>query len=220
MIDSFLSFTILLNLIALTIVFTAPPQGAQGFEERCTAAGLKCICVNHSRDFEQYPGAGLYIDAGFDGTFSASAAPLLFHCPATPFHGQEFAPANSARFCAWPGFWERNTWEIATKEGTVGLFETTLAVAGIKAIRVADIAGLIAPRILCTLINEAAYTIAAGVATAADIDTAMKLGTNYPFGPVEWAQKIGLAGVKEVLDSMALENERYLPHNALQQLAG
>lgn len=109
---------------------------------------------------------------------------------------------------------------MATMEENEGLFEGMLAPLGIKVLRVADIAGLIAPRILCTLINEAAYTIAGGVAMAADIDTAMKLGTNYPLGPAEWAQKIGFAEVKSVLDSMAVENERYLPHPGLQQLAG
>lgn len=220
MIDSFLLFPLLLKNFPLTIVYTAPAQGAEGFEERCFAAGLTCICVNHSRDFLHYPKAGLYIDAGFDGTFLASATPILFHCPAIPFSRIAKAPANSARFCAWPGFWERETWEIVVRGTFEGSFETKLALACIKALNVADIAGLIAPRILCTLINEAAYTIADGVAGASAIDTAMKLGTNYPYGPAEWARKIGIAEVKSVLDSMALENKRYLPHPNLQQLIG
>lgn len=46
-------------------------------------------------------------------------------------------------------------------------------------------------RVLVTIFNEAALAVDQGVATAADIDTAMKLGTNYPHGPLEWAEKIG-----------------------------
>lgn len=204
----------------MNIVFTAPPQGAKEFEERCIRAGITSICVPHASDFRHYPNAGLYIDGGFDGTFVATATPILFHCPATPFSRIAQAPAISARFCAWPGFWERETWDIATFGENEGVFVKMLAGIGVKAMRVADIAGLIAPRILCTLINEAAHTIADGVALADDIDTAMKLGTNYPLGPTEWARKIGYTEVRSVLNSMAIENERYLPHPALQQLAG
>lgn len=46
-------------------------------------------------------------------------------------------------------------------------------------------------RVLVTIINEAAMALDEQVATAADIDTAMKLGTNYPRGPLEWAESIG-----------------------------
>jgi 3-hydroxybutyryl-CoA dehydrogenase len=220
MIDSFLRFQHLMNYQASTIIFTAPAQGAQVFETRCLQAGLKIICVPHAREFQHYPKAGLYIDAAFDGKFYSSLTPILFHCPHRPFSLMPHAPANSARFCAWPGFWERETWEIVSHGAVEGLFDSKLAEAGIKALEVADIAGLIAPRILCTLINEAAYTIADGVAGPSAIDTAMKLGTNYPYGPAEWARKIGFNDVNIVLQSMALENKRYLPHPNLQQLIG
>lgn len=46
-------------------------------------------------------------------------------------------------------------------------------------------------RVLVTIINEAALLVDEGIATAADVDTAMKLGTNYPHGPLEWAERIG-----------------------------
>jgi 3-hydroxybutyryl-CoA dehydrogenase len=46
-------------------------------------------------------------------------------------------------------------------------------------------------RILAAIINEAAIARDDGVATGADIDTAMRLGTNYPHGPLEWAERIG-----------------------------
>src|SRR5688572_9276808 len=51
---------------------------------------------------------------------------------------------------------------------------------------VPDITGLITPRVVATIINEAFFTLEENVSSENEIDTAMKLGTNYPFGPFEW----------------------------------
>ena len=50
----------------------------------------------------------------------------------------------------------------------------------------------IAARLLATIVNEAASAVADGVATPEAIDTAMRLGANYPSGPLEWGERIGL----------------------------
>ena len=55
-------------------------------------------------------------------------------------------------------------------------------------------------RILATIVNEAASAVADGVATPEAIDTAMRLGTNYPSGPLEWGERIGLPHVVGTLD--------------------
>lgn len=55
-------------------------------------------------------------------------------------------------------------------------------------------------RILVSIINEAAWALTEKVASAADIDTAMKLGTNYPKGPLEWADEIGYGTCGALLD--------------------
>ncbi len=55
-------------------------------------------------------------------------------------------------------------------------------------------------RILATIVNEAASAVAEGVATPEAIDVAMRLGTNYPSGPLEWGERIGLAHVVGTLD--------------------
>jgi 3-hydroxybutyryl-CoA dehydrogenase len=54
-------------------------------------------------------------------------------------------------------------------------------------------------RILGGIMNEAMWAVTEGVASAKDIDTAMKLGTNYPQGPLEWAENIGLDKVHNLL---------------------
>ena len=60
--------------------------------------------------------------------------------------------------------------------------------------------GQIADRLLATIVNEAASAVADGVAEPASIDTAMRLGANYPSGPLEWGERIGLAEVVATLD--------------------
>jgi 3-hydroxybutyryl-CoA dehydrogenase len=71
--------------------------------------------------------------------------------------------------------------------------------------------GLVLPRIVCCLANEAAFAVAEGVATPEAVDTAMKLGVNYPQGPLEWAATLGYRKVVAVLDHLADEygEERY-----------
>jgi len=58
----------------------------------------------------------------------------------------------------------------------------------------------IAARILATIVNEAASAVADGVATPTAVDTAMRLGMNYPSGPLEWGERIGLSHVVHTLD--------------------
>jgi 3-hydroxyacyl-CoA dehydrogenase len=53
------------------------------------------------------------------------------------------------------------------------------------------------------LANFAADAVAQQVASAADIDTAMRLGTNYPLGPLAWADRWGASVIVAVLDAMA-----------------
>jgi 3-hydroxybutyryl-CoA dehydrogenase len=67
---------------------------------------------------------------------------------------------------------------------------------------VADRPGMISMRIITMIINEAYLVLQEGTSNKEDIDTAMKLGTNYPFGPIEWSEKIGIDLVYNILKSM------------------
>jgi 3-hydroxybutyryl-CoA dehydrogenase len=75
----------------------------------------------------------------------------------------------------------------------------------------ADRPGLVLGRIVCQVVNEAHFAVGQGVATPSDVDTAMRLGFNYPRGPFEWAEAIGPARVVSVLDALRSElgEERY-----------
>jgi 3-hydroxybutyryl-CoA dehydrogenase len=76
---------------------------------------------------------------------------------------------------------------------------------------VSDRVGLVTPRVICMIINEAYFTAQEGTASRDDIDKGMKLGTNYPYGPFEWAQRIGVSHVYEVLEALYNDthDERY-----------
>jgi 3-hydroxybutyryl-CoA dehydrogenase len=89
--------------------------------------------------------------------------------------------------------------------------ETCMTQLGLAFLPVEDRVGLIKPRVIFMIINEACYTLQEGTASIEDIDLSMKLGTNYPFGPFEWCDKIGIGYVFETLFSLYddTKDERY-----------
>lgn len=82
---------------------------------------------------------------------------------------------------------------------------------GISYTLVNDRVGMVSARILFMIINEAYYTLEEGTASKEDINLAMKLGTNYPYGPFEWASRIGIKDIYETLKAVHEDtgNERY-----------
>ena len=85
---------------------------------------------------------------------------------------------------------------------------------------VKDTPGLTFPRILSLIINEAARSLEEGVASAEEIDIALRLGVNYPQGPLRWADQIGLDDVLAVLEGLQREtgDDRYRPAAQLRNL--
>ena len=90
----------------------------------------------------------------------------------------------------------------------------------LRPVVVGDGPGLVRARAVCCLINEAASALLEGVASAEDIDVAMRLGTNYPFGPLEWADIIGIDGVLSVMSGLFREwgEDRYRPSPLLRRM--
>ena len=77
-----------------------------------------------------------------------------------------------------------------------------LQAAGLDVFVIDDVPGLIVTRTVAMLANLAADAVAGRVASAADIDTAMRLGVNYPRGPLAWAGQWGLRTVLATLDEL------------------
>ena len=84
----------------------------------------------------------------------------------------------------------------------LGLLAALLRPAGIEVVALADVAGLVVMRTVACLANEAADVMTWTGTSAADIDTAMRLGTAYPVGPLAWADALGVGRVATVLANL------------------
>ncbi|MEZ0111960.1 3-hydroxybutyryl-CoA dehydrogenase [Catenulispora sp. EB89] len=92
---------------------------------------------------------------------------------------------------------------------------------GKKVVVLEDVPGLVVTRTVARLVNEAVDALYRGDADEEDIDTAMKLGVNYPKGPLEWGADLGFAYICEVLDNLedTYRDGRYRASPLLRQLA-
>ncbi len=115
-------------------------------------------------------------------------------------------------FGGLPTFVDRPVLEVSMKvKGSEGQLKSICSRLATDFVCVEDRTGLVTPRVICMIINEAYYTLEESTATREDIDMAMKLGTSYPFGPFEWAKRIGVEHVIKLLDAVyaSTQDERY-----------
>ncbi|NNC94463.1 MAG: 3-hydroxyacyl-CoA dehydrogenase [Chitinophagales bacterium] len=113
---------------------------------------------------------------------------------------------------ALAGFIDKELWEVSVFQDYLkDDLEKVLNDMKVSFQLVQDRIGMVTPRILFMIINEACYTVQEGTASKEDIDLAMKFGTNYPAGPFEWADRIGISDVFESLISIYedTKDERY-----------
>jgi 3-hydroxybutyryl-CoA dehydrogenase len=89
---------------------------------------------------------------------------------------------------------------IQTSDTTFDLTMALCEKLGKKPVAVNDAPGFVSNRVLMPLINEAAYCVMEGVATAESVDAVMKMGMNHPMGPLELADFIGLDVCVDIMD--------------------
>ncbi|MEQ8175911.1 MAG: 3-hydroxyacyl-CoA dehydrogenase NAD-binding domain-containing protein [Syntrophomonadaceae bacterium] len=106
-----------------------------------------------------------------------------------------------------------------TTEEVVALAMETCAVIGKKAIRAKEAPGFIVNRILVPYLNDAATAYQEGVASAAEIDEAMKLGANMPIGPLALCDLVGIDVLLMVVEYFYKEfgDPKFRPSLALKQ---
>lgn len=109
---------------------------------------------------------------------------------------------------------------IATTDATFKAVYDLSVEIGKTPIEVGEAPAFVANRILVPMINEAVGVLEAGTATAADIDTAMKLGANHPMGPLALCDMIGLDVILAIMETIQFEtgDQKYRPAPLLRKM--
>ncbi len=124
---------------------------------------------------------------------------------------------NVVRINGWNGFLSRTSWEVAGN--ITDAIQQVFSTLKKEYISIADEPGLVAASVIAMIINEVYFALGEEVSSKNEIDIAMKLGTNYPFGPFEWAEKIGIKNIYSLLHTLSKTDSSYLPAPLLQKEA-
>ena len=175
--------------------------------------GIEWQRVNDTADFDKYKNADAFfslMDNQIPAGFNAVAKPVIINSVVQTLAG--LAP-NVYRINGWATFLSQRVWEITGMAS--GAIEAVFKVLDIKINFVKDEPGFISARVIAMIINEAYFALEDNVSSKAEIDTAMKLGTNYPFGPFEWCNMIGAENILALLQQLYLTDSRYKPSQLL-----
>ncbi|HCF88907.1 MAG TPA: 3-hydroxybutyryl-CoA dehydrogenase [Firmicutes bacterium] len=107
-----------------------------------------------------------------------------------------------------------------TAEGTFEAVRVLAGQLGKTPVTVNEAPGFVVNRLLVPMINEAVYALMEGVASAEDIDTAMKLGAGHPMGPLALADMIGLDVCLAIMEALDAEfgDPKYRPCPLLRKM--
>lgn len=181
------------------------------------------IWVEQPGELAKHPDADAFIDLLFDN--SAERVKLLNKLlPQTVIINSVIYPLSEigegfVRINGWPTFLKGELVEASADASLREKAEKVLSALGKKTEWITDQPGFITPRVIGMIINEAYCSIDEQVSSREDIDTAMKLGTNYPYGPFEWAEKIGKENVYHLLQKLSVEEKRYKPCETMREAA-
>lgn len=119
-------------------------------------------------------------------------------------------PENFIRINGWSIFLKRDIVEASGNDTiSKSIAEKIISFFNKTTEWVPDKPGFISARVIAMIINEAYFAFEEGVSSKEEIDTAMKSGTNYPYGPFEWAGKIGMKKIYDLLSELAKTNIKY-----------
>ena len=164
------------------------------------------------------PNASVYLD--LNGVFALQRPETIPPDAWWLVHAPEFTlselPPQTIRINGWPGFTEGPDWEVIVPNPEAETICTdVLTSLGKRVVFAPDQIGGIGARVLVSIINEGYLLMGEGSANRHDIDQALKLGTNYPMGPFEWSERIGLPAVYSILKRLSETETRYTPAPAL-----
>jgi 3-hydroxybutyryl-CoA dehydrogenase len=129
--------------------------------------------------------------------------------------------ASFVRINGWGTLLKAPTLEASCRHGDLKKLAEDVFTVFHKMVKwLPDEPGFVVPRVVSLIVNEAYFALAEGVSTRDEIDTAMKLGTAYPFGPFEWSKKLGVNNIATLLKKLSNQQPRYTPAPLLLREAG
>ena len=182
------------------------------------------VWINDEEEFMRYPDADAYIDLEFvnDADRIALLKKLLPRLVIINSVTDTLQETNSSfvRINGWTSFLSSPLLEAAcVEEKQKAKTEEVFSLFNKRIEWLQDEPGFITARVVSMIINEAYFALDEKVSSKKEIDIAMKLGTNYPYGPFEWSEKIGLKRVYELLSTLSKSNSRYQPATLLKKEA-
>lgn len=186
------------------------------------APEVEIVWIDDPNKFASQQNTDGYIDLLFDSTKKRidllrdlSSQPVIIN---SVIDSLDAIQAPFIRINAWPGFLRRPVVEASCNSKSLREKTERIFNALTKKIEwVPDKPGFVSARVIAMIINEAWFALEDGVSTKKEIDIAMKLGTNYPHGPFEWAEQIGIRNVYDLLNKLTKTNNRYHPAELMKK---
>lgn len=200
------------------VVLAAALQEAEMRSSLLAEASL--VWINQVEEFAAHQQADAFIDLGYVNEASRNALlaallpkPVIVN---SVVHTLKRTNEAFVRINGWRTFLSSPLLEAAaSSEAARAKANAVFSVLGKKAEWLPDEPGFVTARVVSMIVNEAYLALAEGVSTKEEINTAMKLGTAYPYGPFEWAEKIGLANIVALLQKLSETQPRYRPAEGL-----
>jgi len=170
------------------------------------------IWIEEFSQLQNHKEADVFIDLLFENSHLTALQQLLPKLIIVNSVEQTLFEMNSSfvRINGWNTFLKSSLVEATSlKQSDKEKTEKVFALFNKKIEWIDDIVGFITPRVISMIINEAFISLKEGVSSKEEIDIAMKSGTNYPYGPFEWSQKIGVNNLKKLLNKLSKEQTRY-----------
>lgn len=175
-----------------------------------TIKDVNWVRVENDKDYNLHADADSYFNFINKGYNQYYKLPVVFVNDASE---NTVDDKNVFQVNAWPGFLLREIWEIKGDKNEAA--EKIISSLDKKAMWVKN--EFVSARIISMIINEAYFAFEENVSSKEEINIAMKAGTGYPFGPFEWAEKIGVKNVYNILNNLSKSDKRYTPSESLKK---
>ncbi len=200
----------------MKIVVLGNDEAEKALLNQCQNDSVIIIQVKEVSEFSNHPEADAFFDLLFEMNGERieelkkiSSKPVFINSVSRTLVETD---VSFIRLNGWTSFLKKNLLEASCLNDSIKVEAEEIILTLNKKIEwVPDVKGFISARVVSMIINEAYYALEEEVSTKKEIDTAMKLGTNYPYGPFEWSELIGLKNIYILLHELSKTNSLYKP---------